>query len=196
MVEPNIIDYYNEMPHSINVIDKMNEELTELQKKYDKLKDPNPKILFKSIQEYYEKHAEMYKNIRNICNSYFDDHYEGMDLYGVKIVHTRLFIPIENELYKITNDRHFSYSESGEILQPIFQIFKGIESPYWTKIYNSLTKDELKEIVLHNIKYYIEKHSRYKYAKFKCYQCGKIDDYVNDENICFDCSDPETDSDS
>ena len=33
-MEPQLIDYYNETPHGINVIDKMNEELDELQKKY------------------------------------------------------------------------------------------------------------------------------------------------------------------
>ena len=38
-MEPNLIDYYNEIPHGINVIDKMNEELSDLQKKYEKLKE-------------------------------------------------------------------------------------------------------------------------------------------------------------
>ena len=36
-MEPQIIDYYNELPHSVNVIDKMNQELEDLQKKYEKL---------------------------------------------------------------------------------------------------------------------------------------------------------------
>lgn len=36
-MEPQIIDYYNEIPNGINVIDKMNEELSELQKKYSDL---------------------------------------------------------------------------------------------------------------------------------------------------------------
>ena len=29
-MEPQMIDYYNELPHSFNVIDKMNEELPEM----------------------------------------------------------------------------------------------------------------------------------------------------------------------
>jgi len=33
-MEPHLIDYYNDIPQGINVIDKMNEELDELQKKY------------------------------------------------------------------------------------------------------------------------------------------------------------------
>ena len=32
-MEPQIVDYYNELPHSVNVIDKMNEELSETQDK-------------------------------------------------------------------------------------------------------------------------------------------------------------------
>ena len=32
-MDPQIIDYYNEMPHEVNVIDKMNEELDEVQTK-------------------------------------------------------------------------------------------------------------------------------------------------------------------
>ena len=58
-MEPQMIDYYNEMPSGINVIDKMNEELDDLQKKYDalekkydRLKNPNLKILFNSIEDF------------------------------------------------------------------------------------------------------------------------------------------------
>ena len=36
-MEPQIIDYYNEMPYSVNVIDKMNTEFSELQGKYNEL---------------------------------------------------------------------------------------------------------------------------------------------------------------
>ena len=37
--EPNIADYYNEQPHMVNVIDKMNEEFSEVQKENDMLKE-------------------------------------------------------------------------------------------------------------------------------------------------------------
>jgi len=38
MTEPNLIDYYNELPYGINVIDKMNKELEDLQKENTELK--------------------------------------------------------------------------------------------------------------------------------------------------------------
>ena len=43
-MEPQIIDYYNEMPSGINVIEKMNEEFSDLQKENDELKKENGEI--------------------------------------------------------------------------------------------------------------------------------------------------------
>ena len=37
-MDPQIIDYYNEMPYEVNVIEKMNEELSEVQKENDNMK--------------------------------------------------------------------------------------------------------------------------------------------------------------
>ena len=37
-MEPQLVDYYKEMPSGVYVIDKMNKELDEIQKKYDELK--------------------------------------------------------------------------------------------------------------------------------------------------------------
>ena len=56
-MEPQIIDYYNETPHGINVIDKLNEEYDELQSKYDYIKWMNsryvaPIIIVTTIQDY------------------------------------------------------------------------------------------------------------------------------------------------
>ena len=46
-MEPQMIDHYNELPHSVNVIDKMNEELEKEQEKNKKfIKDMNIKPVF------------------------------------------------------------------------------------------------------------------------------------------------------
>ena len=91
-MEPQIIDYYNEIPSGINVINKMNEELDELQKKYNelekkynKLKNPNPQILFNSIEEFNQKHEEMYNEIQKTCDFYFDDFEEILNFCGRKL---------------------------------------------------------------------------------------------------------------
>ncbi len=76
-MEPQLIDYYNEMPHSVNVIDGMNKELSELQEKYDELKNihndyikihteetfPYPKIRIQSFDELKEYGNKIYNSV-------------------------------------------------------------------------------------------------------------------------------------
>ena len=195
-MEPQIIDYYNEMPSGINVINKMNEGLNELQKKYNelkkkynKLKNPNPQILFNSIEEFNQKHKEMYNKIQETCDFYFDDfEYRFMEDYGITPRQSaHLTFTIERELNKITNDKNFSHINAYKIMKPVTSIFRGRESSQWTKIYNSLTKDELKDIFFDNKKNYIEERTRFKYAIFKCSKCDEICDYVDSKNKCVEC---------
>ena len=56
-MEQCVIDYYNEFPYSVNVIEEMNKEYLELEKKYDNLKEKTSKynppiIIVKNIEEY------------------------------------------------------------------------------------------------------------------------------------------------
>jgi hypothetical protein len=44
-MEPQIIDHYNELPFGINVIDKLNDELAEVQRHNDELNDLNLKLI-------------------------------------------------------------------------------------------------------------------------------------------------------
>jgi len=71
-----MIDYYNELPHSVNVIDKMNIELSEIQKENEKLKIElegfhklinrfnMPRIKVDTVEEYqlFESKLEEFKN--------------------------------------------------------------------------------------------------------------------------------------
>jgi len=68
-MEPQIIDYYNKYPHMINVIDRMNEEYSSLQKDNQRLqKEINIllPILQKKLFEYSEKVQELQDDITEI----------------------------------------------------------------------------------------------------------------------------------
>ncbi len=68
-MEPQIIDYYNKYPHMINVIDRMNEEYSSLQKDNQRLqKEINIllPILQKKLFEYSEKVQELQDDIIEI----------------------------------------------------------------------------------------------------------------------------------
>ena len=98
-MEPSIIDYYNELPNGINVIDKMNLELQELQNKYDEItnKFRIPYKICESIEEFkkYDDKIciEFKNNIKNILLdedigveviSNSDDLYSGISITRLK----------------------------------------------------------------------------------------------------------------
>ena len=50
-MEPQIIDYYNEEPQMMKIIEKMNEEFSDLQNEYEKLK--------KELNDYKKYYKEL-----------------------------------------------------------------------------------------------------------------------------------------
>lgn len=88
-MEPQIIDYYNETPHGINVIDKLNEEYSELESKYEYIKSITdryiaPIHIAKTFDEYkkYEKilNEEFPKKVREILK---DVEYGLIAIYNI-----------------------------------------------------------------------------------------------------------------
>jgi len=63
MVEPMVIDYYNEMPTMVHVIDKMNEELEDLRKEKDEeiaeFKKTITELKKENMELKMEKYCEM-----------------------------------------------------------------------------------------------------------------------------------------
>ena len=90
-MEPNIIDYYNELPNGVNVIDKMNIEFNELQDKYNKLKNKYDKIINKknkykipyrisnSLQEFINYKYEIDFKLRLLIRAILEDNENGVE---------------------------------------------------------------------------------------------------------------------
>ena len=67
-MEPQMIDHYNELPHSVNVIDKMNIELSEIQKENEKLK-----VKLKKLKEESEKELKLLSLYNHYCKTHHKD---------------------------------------------------------------------------------------------------------------------------
>jgi hypothetical protein len=76
-MEPQLIDYYNEMPSGANVIDKMNKEFLELQKKYDKLSNKYRIPCFKvdTVEEYNNYEEKLENFTKNVIEIIKDENY-------------------------------------------------------------------------------------------------------------------------
>ncbi len=204
-MEPRVIDFYNEMPSGVYVIEEMNKELDEIQKENIKLKKKisdiekkNPKIIFKNKQEFLDKHQIMYRQIKEKLSHCFSDfEYKQMRNLGITTVFAvGITNCIQIELQQITGDKVFSYNQSYKIMKLIKCMFSGLEMPHWLIIYNCLTKEQLIDIFYYQIVNYIEEYIISEYSLFKCFKCDKIDNYVNDENWCVNCYNPDVYSDS
>tara|TARA_B100000683_G_scaffold181471_1_gene174789 strand:+ start:850 stop:1608 length:759 start_codon:yes stop_codon:yes gene_type:complete len=108
-MEPQIIDYYNEIPNGINVIDKMNEELSELQKKYSDLEKKINKFktpfIHVETKEEYKKYEDIICNqFKNKINEFLKDEETGIfELINIKPIHNchpdTLYDDFSNGLY-------------------------------------------------------------------------------------------------
>jgi len=91
-MEPQIIDYYNEMPMGINVIDKMNEELNELQIKYDGLnkllnKYRIPCFKIDTVDEHNEWTNKLEHFTEKVCEIIKDEKNGLISVFNVSNLH-------------------------------------------------------------------------------------------------------------
>ena len=109
-MEPQIIDYYNEIPHGINVIDKLNEEYSELQSKFEYIKSITyryiaPVQIAKTYDEYkkYEKilDEEFPKKVREILK---DVEYGILAIYNIDKNPTNVYHTVNHN--KLIYNRH------------------------------------------------------------------------------------------
>jgi len=163
-MEPLIIDYYNEEPYMIAVIDNMNKELDDLQIKYIELELKYiklynkyvkiPIISFTSIQDRNDKHNKMIDNLKNKCNEYIEEKNStkwGRDsLYDYGLNQSCIYDFLYEEFMKLSNNHNWSHVKANECWRS-FIFFRGREMPHWNKIYNSLTINDIKDIMFNHI---------------------------------------------
>ena len=198
-MEPNIIDYYNELPNSVNVIDKLNDEYNNLLEKYDKLKekyDNNkitilgnpPRVIVNSVNEFLVDYEDKLKNLENIIKDVFNSN-------------TELFInhkPFDTLSYDIW----WSLKDDGDIddvrgiFYPIYNemnIITNNQNPKWCKVKLKDTLDELCKLP-DNFKYakhyirndYVQNNIEENHTRYEIPPGKWIESKLNIDNIiCF-----------
>ena len=210
-MEPQVIDYYNEMPSGVNVIEKMNEELAQVQKENDKLKDKlkqyqKPTKIFESNEDWNNTKNKLYDMIRKEINECIVDNefeYKHMRNWPGICPRQRMNIryKLQEGLELLTDNIHWSSYESFNIIKGIEYFIQGLyDSGKWCDFYDSIDAQKLADIIYNNIRYQLDDESNLNnailenIALFKCVKCGKIDNYVNDDILCEVCE-PESNID-
>lgn len=166
-MEPHIIDYYNEQPYSVNVIEKMNDELEKLQNKYDKLnKIVNPSehlesLVMKSYQTDYDManlifylYGGKFKCISIKKNAwyFYDDEMEKWRLSDDGIELRYLLNTEVSHIYKKRSEEYMSKYDEYQCSNDWFEgpdYYHGIE---FLKIYMKLKKPNFKKRIMKECK--------------------------------------------
>lgn len=207
-MEPQIIDHYNELPQSVHVIDKMNEEFSELQKENDKLKEnlnnlpeldymkrfQMPVIIYDDYKEYksFQSLISMFGDFAVLngnsagCGLTMDDESIQNIIMALNVI-TQYKNPVWCEYrIKISLDlcNSFIFDEYDE--NPIFKnLVFGIDHDDSGKYCDlPLTYKELSK--LYSPQNCDEYHNIHHIGHFKCPKCQNILNYIDMEDDFYD----------
>jgi len=216
-MESQIVDFYNELPHGINVIEKMNEEYSELQKENEIIKEKlnslpkldymknfqMPVIIHYNYKEYltYIRCIDM---VGEFC--IFDPQYAaGLDMENADIKKIIQVLDVltmgKNPIWceyrvKIALDLYNSFMFQEEDEMCIFKnLVFGIDSDE-TGEYCDLPLTYRELSALHSPDQYCDEyHNIYHTAHFKCPNCERIlnhrdmknNEFDEEDNICTYC---------
>lgn len=214
-MEPQIIDHYNELPHSINVIDKMNEELSEAQKETKKLKEELekykmmnlyvPKINITLINkeqyiDYMELFDEIKENIRNHLYIYKENGLISDEEYDLKKACENSYKLVEI-LFNGLNDRGANLNISREWCEyridnalDKFKSLVKLQNYWWENMIKDSICNDIIEMIIEEIidgnDYEIK---LYECLRIKCDKCNHVftiegGDIIDEKKwICWDC---------
>jgi len=177
-----------------DISDKMN-EITSLKQSLSKYE--TPKVEYSSMGEWDTTLQEACITLKKGLDEWIvEDNFEYQHMSYQGMTSRQHFgIPpyIEQALNSMTknNNKEWACNVSYEIYRGIEGFIHGfIESGVWDIIYSQLDPPTMSNMIYHNIKWQLGEHSNSILESvpiFTCQTCGKKDDWVTDENICFDC---------
>ena len=182
-MEPQIIDFYNEFPHSVNVIEKMNEELSEIQDENNKLKEKLHE--YKDPIVVYEDEQEFIRVKENACNRFHEElHKIGLT---PRFIHPRLMYIIGDLLDKLLKNNKKNMITNKWIFTKSREIQSLVEAMIEPMIVRCiLSYNLIFDIIINYINKMFEPEECYGIVKFRCVECNKLDDYL-ERGVCFDC---------
>jgi hypothetical protein len=168
-------------------INKLQNDINQLQE--------NPKVFYNSWNEWEEAQNTVYKSIEDCVNQCIADNkfeYYHMAWQGLT---TRQEIAIEHclceGLTRLTKNSKWSGKTTDQIVYGIKGFITGfMETNTWNTIRNVLSSQQVSDIIFNNIKWQLDGGFLDDIAQFKCVQCGKIDDFVEEDDRCIECHRP------
>jgi hypothetical protein len=201
-MEPQIIDFYNEMPSCVNVIEKMNEEFSNIQKENEELKKKlkiklkinetlkelkdirviSPELIYSNKEDFDNDKSQEYLKLKERINKMH------VDLSDLDIMYPDLMVTISDTLCNFIKDKLHKYRPWYYNIS--FELYYHIN--YTVIPLNKLTgcniQDLIYEIVRSHIDNILWNESGDGVVRFRCQKCGY--DYIYP--TCCGCRDSES----
>ena len=153
-----------------------------------------PKVLFLNNTEWENAKSKLYTDIKNVINHcVLAEHHYMLEFGLTHSQYTNIARVIEDGLIILTHNDKWSEKIAYEIIYGIDGFFNGlINSNNWENIYNVLSAQDLANIIYKNIEWQFDSGEHYPCILedipiFKCINCEKIYNYINDSGLCFTC---------
>ena len=193
-MEPNIIDYYNDLPNGVHVIDKLNEEFNDLQVENNKLKlelneYKTPIIIYSNFLEWENlknKYINEFKTELFNLIIHNDDYMSIYNHHKCTLNIKTIIIKCLKKLLKESDNKlilKWIYKLSTTIIKNI-DIFLQSMTLYPCQILSN--EEYLSNIIFENIKLQIIDNTK-EIPLFKCNKCKLYTNFINDSNICDKC---------
>tara|TARA_B100000900_G_scaffold414588_1_gene441661 strand:- start:107 stop:736 length:630 start_codon:yes stop_codon:yes gene_type:complete len=202
-MEPSIVDYYNETPHGVNVIDKMNEELADVQRKLEDYE--TPRVMYDNLLEWETLKTQGYNIIREGLNECIVNQPQTIPCITIISVHIYSCITpyIERALKVILKNPtscNWVYLKSYEIvngmrafIESMGEIHIGGDDTLWESVYQNTTPQDISDMLYKNIIWHLDDGMR-PCRQYKCTNCNQIvDDYIHKTGECYECNPEDSD---
>jgi hypothetical protein len=156
-----------------------------------------PKIRFERYEHWEQFKAEMYCDVHAVLekwiihNSFQYDHmsYQGLTFRQENALNECIY----EHLYTGTKDVEWSDKIAGRVVYSIRAMFNAMyKTQLWTFIYQLMSPEDIVELIYEHVAWYLDDDSHYPcvlddVAEFKCIECGKIHEYINENQMCIEC---------
>ena len=159
--------------------------------------DSNPKVFYNSWNEWEEAQNTLYKSIENVVNKYIaDNEFEYSYIMSWRGLTSRQQAAIEyclcEGLTRLTKNSEWSEKTAYQVVYGIRGFINGfMETNTWNAIRNVLSSRQVSDIIINNIRWQLGVDHYPNLlggiAQFKCVQCGKIYDFVKEDDKCVEC---------
>ena len=166
----------------------MDHEYLRLKKEVRELK--GPMIINKSLGDYESTKNKFYESIeRVICAGVGSTDEYHLRYWGV--TNNNLYEickKINDLLFEMTKhpqwSEHVAFESVYVLVQGLFYSLSGI----WEMVYEFNSREGISKMIYHNVYWYFENSIFSKIFQFECTLCKKIVDFIDQLNMCYECS--------